>query len=273
MRRLNVQFSQIEECITRSMFALPALPRTPPLLKGEELLLQLVLTDARRLGKEDGRIEFALIFDHVETDPSGAISRKHWPDAGRVWPYIIHCSETVPTIPFSLERLGLSKNYSGQMNPVYIDPSDEARIRPYLKGGTAPIELWSVASVTDLLRAIRNYDQIVRLSPPHLAKVRAHDRRVPDPWLPDTLKRFYNHRCQICTHDFEPRYGVPFADTRQIKRTAGRRPVSEDLVVVCPNHNAIIGATEARFDRRSLAFEYPNGLTERLVLREHLLVP
>jgi predicted restriction endonuclease len=127
--------------------------------------------------------------------------------------------------------------------------------------------------VTDLLRAIRNYDQIVRLSPPHLAKVRAHDRRVPDPWLPDTLKRFYNHRCQICTHDFEPRYGVPFADTRQIKRTAGRRPVSEDLVVVCPNHNAIIGATEARFDRRSLAFEYPNGLTERLVLREHLLVP
>lgn len=37
MRRLNVQFSQIEECIRKSLFALPGLPRNPPLRKGEPL--------------------------------------------------------------------------------------------------------------------------------------------------------------------------------------------------------------------------------------------
>lgn len=42
MRRLNVQFSQIQECIEKSRFALPGLPANPPLANGEELLLQLV---------------------------------------------------------------------------------------------------------------------------------------------------------------------------------------------------------------------------------------
>jgi hypothetical protein len=272
MRRLNVQFSQIEECIRKSLFALPNLPRNPPLQKGEPLLLQLVLQDARRLGKERSRIEFALIYDHVEEDSTGEISRRHWPDAKRTWPWILHCSETIPTIPFSLEDLDLEHDYAGQANAVYIQPSDERKIRPYLKGGTSPIELWNVASVDELLRAIRNYDEILRLAPPRTTSVGRHERTLADSWLPDALKRFYNHRCQVCLHDFEPRYGVPHADTRVLPdRRPYERPRSRDLVVVCPNHHAIIGATKASFDRRTLAFEYPNGLVEKVTLRDHLL--
>jgi hypothetical protein len=271
MRRLNVQFSQIEECIRTSLFAVSTLPANPPLEKGEELLLQLVLQDARPMGKEDSRIDFALIFDHVEEDATGEVSRRHWPDAGRTWRYILHCSETIPTIPFSLERLGLSRKYGGQANPAYIEPVDEAKVRPFLKGGTAPAELWNVASVEELLRTIRNYDQVLRLSPIRHSEVREHTRRVPDPWLPDALKRFYNHRCQVCVHDFEPRYGLPYADVRIVERRPGSPPVSRDIVVLCPNHNAIVGATEARFDRRELAFRFPNGLIERVTLRDHLL--
>ena len=273
MRRLNVQFSQIEECIQTSLFALAALPRNPELRKGEALLLQLVLQDARRLGKEHGRIEFALIFDHVEEDPSGQVSRKHWPDANRTWRYILHCSETIPTIPFSLEDLGLEKDYAGQGNPVYIDPVDEQKIRRYLKGGTSPVDLWNVASVEDLLRAIRNYDEVIRLAPTRTIRVSDYERRTPDTWLPDVLKRFYDHRCQVCLHDFQPRYGVPYADTRTLPdRDSRARPMSRDLVVVCPNHDAIIGAARATFDRRALAFRYPNGLVEKVMLREHLVV-
>lgn len=271
MRRLNVRFTQIEECIRKSLFALAALPRNPPLRQGEELLLQLVLEDARRMDKEDSRIEFALIFDHAERDITGALSRKHWPNAGREWNYILHCSETIPTIPFSLERLGLSQEYGGQGNPVHIEPQDEAKIRSYLKGGTPAVELWSVASVEELLRAIRNYDEVLRLAPVRKTAVREHDRRIPDPWMPDALKRFYDHRCQICTHDFQPRYGVPFADTRVVTADGEAAPISTDVVVLCPNHNAIVGAAGARFDRRQLAFGYPNGLVEKLMLREHLL--
>jgi hypothetical protein len=271
MRRLNVRFTQIEECIQKSLFAVPALPANPLLRRGEELLLQLVLEDAKRLGKEDSRVEFALIFDHVEEDPTGAISRRHWPHAGKTWRYILHCSETVPTIPFSLERLRLSRSYSGQLNTAYIEPEDEGRIRPFLKGGTPAVDLWSVASVDELLRAIRNYDQILRLTPPRTGRVAKHTRRIADPWLPDALKRFYNHRCQVCLHDFEPRYGVPYADTRVIERHADRPPASRDIVVLCPNHTAIVGAADAKFDRRTLAFAYPNGLVEKLTLRDHLL--
>lgn len=270
MRRLNVQFSQIEECIRKSLFALPALPANPPLQKGEPLLLQLVLRDARPLGKENARIEFALIFDHVEEDPTGEISREHWPDADHTWRYILHCSETIPTIPFSLERLNLGKSYAGQMTAVHIDPADEQKIRPYLKGETPASELWSIASVEQLLRTIRNYDEVLRLSPARHSRVKEHTRRVPDSWLPDALKRFYNHRCQVCVHDFEPRYGLPYADVRIVERRPGM-PVSRDVVVLCPNHDAIVGVADARFDRRELAFKFPNGLVERLTLRDHLL--
>jgi hypothetical protein len=271
MRRLNVQYSQIEECIRKSLFAINGLPANPPLVQGEELLLQLVMADAHRLGKERARIEFALIYDHFETDPTGELSRRHWPDAGRTWRYILHCSETIPTIPFSLEALNLDQTYSGQANPMHIAPADEERIRPYVKGGTPAVELWSVASVDELLTAIRNYDRVLKLGPQRASTVREHPRRHSDPWLPDALKRLYNHRCQICVHDFEPRYGVPYADTRRLANGAGA-PVSTDLAVLCPNHSAIVGATDARFDRRTLEFRYSNGLVEKLTLRDHLLL-
>lgn len=272
MWRLNVQYSQIEECIRKSLFAVSMLPRNPPLRKGDVLLLQLVQSDAQRLGKEHSRVEFALIFDHVEADPTGEISRPHWPDAGKTWRYILHCSETVPTIPFSLEDLDLSRSYSGMTNPMRIAAADAAKIRPFLKGGTPAVDLWSIASVEQLLRAIRNYDQVLRLSPSRATTVREHTREVPDTWLPDALKRFYNHRCQVCVHDFEPKYGVPYADVRVVDGRPRSRPLSTDVIVLCPNHNAIVGAAGARFDRRTLAFEFPNGLVERLILREHLVV-
>lgn len=124
---------------------------------------------------------------------------------------------------------------------MHIAPVDERRIGPYLKGGIPPSELWSVASVDDLLTAIRNYDRVFRLSPRRYTAVREHGKPLPDPWLPDALKRLYNHRCQICVHDFEPRYGVPYADTRLVEAKAKAAPVSTDLVVLCPNHTAIVG--------------------------------
>lgn len=273
MRRLNVQFTQIEECIQKSMFAIDMLPRNPPLERGEELLLQLTMADARRLGKETSRIEFALIYDSYAPDPSGEISRKHWPRAEKTWKYILYCSETIPTVPFSLEDLRLSKDYSGQTNPNYIEPRDEAVIRPYLKGSTPLEQIEAIASVDALLAAIGNYDRVVTLSPVRTTRVQEHQRRLGDPWLGDALKKLYDHRCQICVHDFKPRYGVPYADTRFIKPVDdGGEPVSKNLLVLCPNHNAIVGATKAAFDRKRLAVSFPNGLVEKLTLRDHFII-
>jgi hypothetical protein len=248
------------------------LPQNPPLQPGEELLLQLVKEDAGELGKLDSRIEFALIFDHLQEDPTGQMSREHWPNAGKTWKYILHCSETVPTLPFSLEKLGLGKEYGGQTNPYFIEPQDAARIQPYLKGKTHAVDLPALVGVGGLLSAIRNYDKVVRLAPIRTTKVQEHERRLSDPWLGDALKLLYEHRCQVCVHDFKPRYGEPYADTRFINPLErGGEPLSRNLLVLCPNHNSITRATGASFDRQLMAWRYPNGLVEKLTLRDHLL--
>jgi hypothetical protein len=272
MRRLNVQFSQIEECIEKALFAVDTLPQNPPLEPGEILLLQLVKVDARNLGKLESRIEFGLVFDHVIRDSDGEISRRHWPNAGKVWRYILVCRETVSSLPFSLEALNLAHDYAGQTQCFYVEPGDAAIIAKYFRPDLAIPSIRAIASPRVLLRAIHNYDAVIRLSPEKLTKVSEHTRRINDPWPGDALKTLYAHKCQICTHDFLPRYGVAHSETRFITNLAqGGSLESKNRIVVCPNHNAIISVTRPRFDSDKLAFEYENGLTERLLLREHLL--
>jgi hypothetical protein len=272
MRRLNVQFGQIEECIRTSLFAIDALPRNPPLQKGEPLLLQLVKDDAVRLGCLEKRIEFALIFERAVPDPTGERSREHWPKADKTWRWILECSETVPTVPFSLENLRLSKPYGGQSNPQYIEPADEALVRPLLKGGAQPAELRRLATMQQILATIHNYDTIVHVASPRTTEVMEHRRRLSDPWLGDALKTYYKHRCQICLHDFTAKYGVPYADTRFLVAIEnGGKPVSRNTIVLCPNHNAIVGAARAEYDAANLLYVFPNGVREELTLRDHLL--
>jgi hypothetical protein len=272
VRRLNVQFSQIEECIEKALFAVDALPRTPPLQPGELLLLQLVKSDSDRLGKAESRIEFALLFDHEMPDLDGSISRKHWPKAGKTWRYILVCRDTVSSIPFSLERLQLSKDYSGQAQCTYIDPADERLISRYFQSNLALPAIRAIANPRILLQAIHNYDTVVKLTTRHTVRVSEHIRRLNDPWPGDALKTLYEHKCQICAHDFLPRYGVAHAETRFIDRPdKGGSLESKNRIVICPNHNAILSAAHARFNALTLAFEYSNGLIEPLMLREHLL--
>jgi hypothetical protein len=272
VRRLNVKFSQIEECIKKALFAVDSMPRNPPLRPGELLLLQLVKEDADRLGKLDSRIEFALIFDHEMPDVDGAISRQHWPNAGKTWRHILVCRGTVSAVPLSLENLRLSKSYAGQAQSPYIQDSDEALILKYFEANLEFPAIAAVSSPRVLLRAIQNYDTVIRLSPERIANVSEHSRRLADAWPGDALKTLYAHRCQVCGHDFMPRYGIANAETRFIVRPdKGGSLESWNRLVVCPNHNSIISATKAQYDETILGFQYPNGLIERLMLRDHLL--
>ena len=90
------------------------------------------MSDAHKLRKTRERVNFALVFDHLERDYDGRISREHWPNEGRTWDWIVYGSSTVPTIPFSLENQGLSKDYTSQNNARYIDPVDEEKLRPLM---------------------------------------------------------------------------------------------------------------------------------------------
>ncbi len=267
MQRLNVKQSQIRECIEKSLFAVD---RLPPIQKGEILLLQLVKSEALELGKLHSRIEFALVYDHYELDQTGEISRHHWPLAGKVWKYILFCSETIPTIPFSLEYLPLSIDYGGRTNPRAISPKDEVLTLPYIWGRMTGYELRDTFGPALVKEAVVNYDVITRPKKPQRFVVPEHEDYYRDPLLAESLKSIYDHRCQVCGMNFKIKYEEPFAETHHIHSLGkGGLDISKNIIVICPNHHRIIHKTDAKFDRSKFLYKYPNGLEERLLLADH----
>ncbi len=192
MQRLNVRQTQIRECIERSIFAVD---RFPNFKAGEILLLQLVKEEARKLEKLNSRIEFALVYSHYEIDHSGEISRRHWPKAGKTWRYILFCSETIPTVPFSLEKLPLKYPYSGQTNPVVIDREDETQIVPFIWGKRTGYELRDLFGPGLVREALANYDVIADHQQPHKIIIPEHEEYYRSPLLSESLKAIYDHRC------------------------------------------------------------------------------
>lgn len=285
--RLNVKSTQIGECIRSRKFAVARRPRNPEIRKGDILLLQLGMTDARRAGKEASRIEFALVFDHYEEDHDGEISRHFWPGADRTWPWILHCSDIIPTLPFSLETLKLSHSYSGQTNPLRIYGEDAVRIMPCLlryrdlSHDAAGREVRQVLEETNppdysLWAFIGANDRIVESAPDRVEWETLPERKAikRNPEIPVILKKLYNHTCQVCGKSFEKTYGAAYSETHHIIwLSRGGVDHSNNLLVVCPDHHRIIHETNPSFDRRELSFKYPNGLRENLRLTSHLKDP
>ncbi|MFA5393348.1 MAG: HNH endonuclease signature motif containing protein [Candidatus Ratteibacteria bacterium] len=282
--RLNVRETQIEECIRNRRFAFDTRPRNPEIHRGDVLLLQLVLADAKKFGKESNRIEFVLIFDHYEEDHDGTASAYYWPRAGKTWRWILFCSDVVPTIPFSLEKLSVSANYFGQTNPVRILEKDVSKIIPYLlRYAARPIEeigkkihnivVHDAAAESKLWALLRNNDRIVEDFPDQVEWVTVIERKEirRNPELPIALKELYDYKCQVCKEDFK---GKPYSETHHvIWLSRGGVDHSNNLIVVCPNHHRIIHETKPDFDRHNLAFVYPNGFQEHLKLKDHLKDP
>jgi hypothetical protein len=247
-----------------------AVDRLPFLQIGEILLLQLVKSEARDLGKEHARIEFALIYEHYEVDYTGEISRLHWPLAGKTWRYILFCSETIPTVPFSLEDLPLSMDYAGRTNPRAISQEDESVILPYIWGEMNGYELRDTFGPTLVREAVANYDATVLRREQRKISIPEHEEFYRDQLLAESLKSIYDHRCQICGMNFSIRYDEPFAETHHIQPLGeGGLDIGANIIVICPNHHRIIHTTKPTFDESRLLYRYPNGLEERLIITDH----
>ncbi|MDD2890878.1 MAG: HNH endonuclease [bacterium] len=286
--RLNVRTSQITECIHSKKFALDSKPRNPEIQKGDILLLQLVASDADKFDKRDSRIEFALYFDHYEDDYDGTISKYYWPNAGKTWHWILHCNRITSPFSFSLEKLNLANNYSGQTNPVRIKPEDVNKVMFYLIGFPSAEENlgYKIHKVLNdpaidnkeytLLAAIKNNDRIVESNPDQInwTTVPAHKEIKRNAELPWLLKEFYSFKCQVCGYDFKPTYNIPYSETHHILwLSRGGMDHSNNLIVVCPNHHRIIHEAKPKFDREKLAFVYSNGLNEHFKDGRHLEDP
>lgn len=277
MRRLNVQFEQIGECIRLSMFAMSYNPSNPPLSPGEILLLQVTKNTSDKLNIPQ-RVQFAIEFDRIEKD----INHKSLTIWGREWNYIIYGKRTIATIPFNIENLpGIGDKYAGQTQGILIDPEDEKLIQPFIDATQDDQKAVDAREFGEdrLAAALSNYDSIAEiLSKEDYSVVR--ERITPyysrNPWTAQALKSLYDHKCQICEHDFKPRYNVPFAETHHIEKVSLQNkhnaPLdkAKNIIVLCPNHHRIIEKTNALFIPAEKVFKYPNGFSEVVKLDKHL---
>ncbi len=134
--RVHVRESQLRECVTKGLFAIP---RTPRLFRGDLLLLQLTKRDFELRGRHHDRIEHALVFDQAVMDTTGAISHHHWPAGDQRWPWIIYANAVIDTVPFSLEELPLrnGERYRSRANPVQIGEEDALEIEGKISWNSA----------------------------------------------------------------------------------------------------------------------------------------
>ena len=97
-------------------------------------------------------------------------------------------------------------------------------------------------------------------------KIRKLDRTIGE-----CLKRLYENHCQICGQFIGEHYDATVIHTHHIDYFShSLNNDADNILVVCPNHHAIIHAVNPIFNRSQLAFSYENGLVERLILNRHL---
>ncbi len=99
-----------------------------------------------------------------------------------------------------------------------------------------------------------------------IIKVRRLDRAIGE-----SLKLFYNYKCQICGDNFFKKYNCLIAETHHIDFfVSSLNNDASNITVLCPNHHRVIHKAKPTFKREYLAFIYPNGLEEKLALNKHL---
>ena len=97
-------------------------------------------------------------------------------------------------------------------------------------------------------------------------KVRKLSRAVGD-----SLKLLYDYRCQICGQRIGAQYGSNLIHAHHIDYfVKSMNNDASNVLVVCPNHHAVIHDRNPEFDRAKLQYHYPNGYSEGLMLNSHL---
>lgn len=99
-----------------------------------------------------------------------------------------------------------------------------------------------------------------------LTKVRRLNRAIGD-----SLKMFYDYKCQICNDNFGAKYEAEIVEAHHINPFV--KSLDNDAanqIIICPNHHRVIHKVNPIFDRRRLTFNFGNGVVEKISLNSHL---
>ena len=101
---------------------------------------------------------------------------------------------------------------------------------------------------------------------PGMQKVRQLDRSIGD-----SLKHFYDYRCQMTGDKIGEPYGAMVVEAHHIiPFTESMNNDTSNIIILSPNYHRIIHKAKPQFNREQLAFVYPNGLMEKVKLNKHL---
>lgn len=89
--------------------------------------------------------------------------------------------------------------------------------------------------------------------------------------IADDLKEVYGYRCQICGQHIGEPYGSHLIHAHHIHYFVhSLNNNANNIMIVCPNHHAIIHDLNPTFDFTQRQFHYPNGYVEGLAINLHL---
>jgi len=141
----------------------------------------------------------------------------------------------------------------------HITSSESMQIKHSISGiNEEAFEFQSNYKQVDDSARIETKEQII--------KVRRLDRAIGE-----SLKLFYNYRCQICGDNFAIKYNCLIAEAHHINFfVSSLNNDASNITILCPNHHRVIHKANPTFKRENLSFVYPNGLEEKLALNKHL---
>ena len=141
----------------------------------------------------------------------------------------------------------------------HITFSEAVQIKHSISGiNEEDFEFQSNYKIVDDFARIETKEQMI--------KVRRLDKAIGE-----SLKLFYNHKCQICADNFAKKYNCLIAEAHHIDFfVSSLNNDASNIIVLCPNHHRVIHKANPTFKREIFSFVYPNGLKEKLALNKHL---
>ena len=99
-----------------------------------------------------------------------------------------------------------------------------------------------------------------------IQRIRHLDRSIGD-----SLKQLYGFRCQMTGELVGEPYGVTCVEAHHIiPFTESLNNDTSNIIILSPSYHRIVHKAKPVFNFKNLAFEYPNGLIEKVKLDRHL---
>lgn len=135
---------------------------------------------------------------------------------------------------------------------------------PYQTTSTTDTDIVSLENVEEAFNRADPTSKIVIRTAEQ--KFRKYDTRIIA-----SLKKLNNNKCQLCGCTCGEKHGVSVAQAHHIDYFSdSQNNDSDNIMIVYPNHHAIIHAANPVFVHNELCFIFPNGSAKKVTLNYHL---